>query len=540
MSFVLKNIDSIEYIKELKKKNKIGIFDAVITDPPYNISRENNFTTIGRSGIKFGAWDYAFDQKSWIYEVSPLIKNGGSIIIFNDYKNFGDICNALEESGFHIKDLIRWIKKNPMPRNVNRRYVTDYEYAIWAVKGKGKWTFNKPKKLPYLRPEYRHSIVATGQNKIHPTQKSLELMKNIIRVHTNKGDLIFDPFNGSGTTGIAAISLGRTYVGTELDKTYYQKSLEKLTKVFNESFSKDNVKRSPLYYLGDKYSLLPQIHEYFPKNINNFYDVFGGGGTMLANVQANNYFYNDIDFRLTELVKFLHKSKPSLLLKDLINEIKKRKLTFYNSTTKISSNPKANKLQYLKLRTEYNELKNKTTKLANLHLLLLIIYGFNSQIRFNSSGYFNIPVGKQDLNKNRVEIIKKYIKAIKNKNISFSSLDFFEFITKQNFNKNDFLYFDPPYSITNATYNTIWNNEVDDEKLFNILDILHKNHVKWAMSNVQTSGKLNNKKLMDWLEKNSKKYNVYVLNYNYNNSNYRKKTKGNIEVLITNYVNEKL
>ena len=535
MSFLLKNIDAIEYIKDLKKKNKLEIFDAVITDPPYNISRDNNFNTIGRAGIKFGSWDYSFDQKTWIYEISPLIKNGGSIIIFNDYKNFGDICKALEESGFVIKDLLRWIKNNPMPRNTNRRYVTDYEYAIWAVKGNGKWTFNKNKNVSYLRPEFRYPVVTSGKNKIHPTQKSLKLMKDIINIHTNKGDLIFDPFSGSGTTGVAAISLGRTFVGTELDSKYFDKSFLRISTAFDKSFSKHYVKRSPLYYLGDKYSILPQIYKYFPKKIVNFYDVFGGGGTLLANVQAEKYFYNDINTRVKNLVQFLKNSKEKTLIKDLLEIIKKRKFTYYDSQVKVSQNPKVNKDPFIKLRKEYNELENKETYKANLMLFLLVIYGFNSQIRFNKNGNFNIPIGKQDLNKNRVDIIKNFINAIKNKDIVFSSMDFIDFLQKHNIKKNDFIYLDPPYLITNATYNDIWD-ETQDRRLFSLLDKLDEQNIKWAMSNVTSSGIVINKNLEEW----SKKYNVYNLNFNYNNSNYRKKSKGNSEVLITNYVNEKL
>lgn len=131
------------------QKEKMQV-DFILTDPPYNISRENNFKTMGRSGIDFGAWDRDFDQQSWILECAPLLKNGGSFVIFNDWKNLSYLVEALRNGGCEIKDLLIWHKNNPMPRNVNSRYVTDFECAIWAVKGKKKWTFNKPEQ-PYLR-----------------------------------------------------------------------------------------------------------------------------------------------------------------------------------------------------------------------------------------------------------------------------------------------------------------------------------------------------------------------------------------------------
>nr|WP_245594774.1 site-specific DNA-methyltransferase [Mycoplasma elephantis] len=256
---------------------KSPIFDAIITDPPYNISRKNNFKTLGRAGIHFGEWDINFDQKYWIKEVEPLLKQGGSIIIFNDWKNLGVIANFLEELNFEVKDIIRWIKNNPMPRNIERRYVTDYEFALWATKTNKKWTFNKTKSKKYLRPEYKVSIVAKSDEKIHPTQKPVNLIEQIIKIHTNKNDLIFDPFMGSGSTCIACLKSKRNFYGCEINEIFFKKAKNRIEKF---SFSMNNnsfMTRSPLYYLGDKYKLAPKMLEIFPKNISEFFDVFAGG-----------------------------------------------------------------------------------------------------------------------------------------------------------------------------------------------------------------------------------------------------------------------
>ena len=86
------------------------IFDIIITDPPYNISRDNNFKTMGRAGIDFGEWDKGFDLTGWIKYCNPLLKKGGNIVIFNDWKNMSYIVESLEKNGFEIKDLIRWKK----------------------------------------------------------------------------------------------------------------------------------------------------------------------------------------------------------------------------------------------------------------------------------------------------------------------------------------------------------------------------------------------------------------------------------------------
>lgn len=224
-----------DYKKTIKSIQEKGIvFDAIITDPPYCVSRTHQlgFSNMGRSGMNYGKWDYNFDQKGWIKKCAPVIKDGGSFIIFNDWKNLSYIVEALVENGFKIKDLIRWEKSNPMPRNVQSRYVMDFEVAVWAVKGDSKWTFNKPKQVSYLKPVYKSGVVLGGKKRIHPTQKSLEILEEIIKVHTNPGDLIFDPFGGSFTTALAALNTGRSCVSTEIDKQYYEKSLERFDDKF--------------------------------------------------------------------------------------------------------------------------------------------------------------------------------------------------------------------------------------------------------------------------------------------------------------------
>ncbi len=215
------NSDCIEQMQNLIEK---GIqVDAVITDPPYNISKKNNFHTLkGRKGIDFGNWDKDFDQLKWLEYANKLLKPGGNIIIFNGWKNLGKIAKYLEnEFKYSTKDIIRWKKNNPMPRNMNRRYVSDYEFAIWAVKPGGKWTFNNIKGSGYLRPEFLHPIAAGKEKTIHPTQKSLSLMEDIIKVHTNENDLVLDPFMGSGTTILGCKNLNRNFIGIELNEEYF-------------------------------------------------------------------------------------------------------------------------------------------------------------------------------------------------------------------------------------------------------------------------------------------------------------------------------
>ena len=225
MMIKLYNDDCIKKFATMPR-NKV---DAIITDPPYNISRDNNFKTMGRAGIDFGEWDKDFDLVDWIKYCEPVLKKGGNIVIFNDWKNMSYIVDELEKNNFEVKDLIRWKKTNPMPRNRDRRFITDYEVAVWAVKKGGKWTFNRLSET-YERPEIVCGVTSKKE-KIdggHPTQKPVEVMEWLIKRLSNENDIILDPFMGSGSTGVACKDTNRKFIGIELDKDYYNMAIKRL------------------------------------------------------------------------------------------------------------------------------------------------------------------------------------------------------------------------------------------------------------------------------------------------------------------------
>ena len=213
-----------DYVYNYLVKNNIKV-DHIITDPPYVISKKNNFSTMKsakRKGVDFGVWDEKFDLTEWIYKYSKLVKKDGSIIIFCSYRYISYIIAALEDNDFIVKDFIEWKKSNPMPRNINRRYVQDTEFAIWAVNKKAKWVFNKPEDVSYLRSSFTTPTVSGAERTIHPTQKSLEHLRHLIRVHTNEEQVILDMFMGSGTTGVAALIENRKFIGVEISEQYFE------------------------------------------------------------------------------------------------------------------------------------------------------------------------------------------------------------------------------------------------------------------------------------------------------------------------------
>lgn len=228
------NADAYEKVKDLSER-KIKV-NHIITDPPYNISKDNNFNTMKkpRLGVDFGNWDRGkFDLFSWVPQYSKLLNKNGSMIIFCSYRFISYIIDALEseDAGMVVKDILVWQKSNPMPRNINRRYVQDMEFAIWAVKKNAKWVFNKPDDKPYLRAMFTTSLVSGREKLGHPTQKSLRLMEEIVSIHTNPDEVILDPFMGSGSTGEAALKCGRKFIGIEYEKKYFDMAKKRLEKI---------------------------------------------------------------------------------------------------------------------------------------------------------------------------------------------------------------------------------------------------------------------------------------------------------------------
>lgn len=202
-----------------------GSIDLLLTDPPYNVSQKSNFHTMGRKGVDFGEWDKEFNQQDWLEIACSKVKKGGSAIIFNDYKNIGEMKEVLEKNGFTIKEMLIWKKSNPMPRNRDRLYVTSIEVALWAVKGKG-WTFNRQRNT-YENAIFESSIV-NHKKRIHPTQKPIEIISELVKIHSNENDVVLDCFMGSASTAVACELHNRKWIGFELENEYIELANKRL------------------------------------------------------------------------------------------------------------------------------------------------------------------------------------------------------------------------------------------------------------------------------------------------------------------------
>lgn len=289
--------------------------------------------------------------------------------------------------------------------------------------------------------------------------------------------------------------------------------------------------KSPMNYTGGKYKLLHQIEPLFPEDINLFVDLFTGGGNIAVNVKANKIVANDCEENIIGIYQTFQKYDN---VDELIGQIEEIIKTYGLTIDNMEA--------YNQFRNDYNSLKTSQGNYSplssyniNILLYVLICYSFNHQYRFNSKGEFNMPFGKErsQWNENMKNNLINFHRRIKEKDIVFLNKDFRQ-LKVDKLGINDFVYCDPPYLITCATYNEKdgWNQECEED-LLKLLDELNTKKIKFALSNVLYSKGKTNDLLIEW----SKKYNVHHLDYTYQNCNYHTKDKTNKsdEVLITNY-----
>ncbi len=269
--------------------------------------------------------------------------------------------------------------------------------------------------------------------------------------------------------------------------------------------------KSPLNYPGNKYKLLKQLLPLFPKDIPTFVDLFGGSGTVMANVEAKNYIYNEYNTWVYKIIKMFLETEPKSLLFQVKETMKERNLV------------RGNKEAFLQLREDFNS-GDKTP----LNLYLLSCFCFSNQIRFNSKGEFNTPfAGDRQFSSVMEKNMPLFYEFFKNKPITLLNKNFKDVECCV----GNFVYVDPPYLGTTAVYNENggWTKE-NEKQLYYYLDELTSKNIYWAMSNDLTKNSL----ILDWA---IDKYNIVDLKYDYSKSSYHSKREfgDTKEVLIINY-----
>lgn len=226
---VLKNKSCFDFLKDVDS-NSVNL---VLIDPPYEVSRDTNFLSGGLTGrntdrfrvsMDFGDWDNNFTGLDIVVkECYRVLKKGGTFICFYDLWKITTLKEYMENAKFKQLRFIEWIKTNPVPLNSKTNYLTNSrEIALSGVKG-GHPTFHSD----YDNGIYNYPI-CHDKGRFHPTQKPLGLIEDLIEKHSNKGDIVLDCFSGSGTTAVAALNKERHFIGCELSKEYYKKSIMRI------------------------------------------------------------------------------------------------------------------------------------------------------------------------------------------------------------------------------------------------------------------------------------------------------------------------
>ena len=301
--------------------------------------------------------------------------------------------------------------------------------------------------------------------------------------------------------------------------------------------------QSPLNYTGGKCKLLPQILPLFPKNVGRFFDFFCGGCNVGINVDCKEKIFIDRDEHLIYLYQtFQHLEKEvifnwiyDIIAKYGLSLVSRDGYEFYGCDSSVGLGA-YNREAFNRLREDFNNCAVVDYRYYVM-MYVIIVYAFNNQIRFNSAGEFNLPVGKRDFNSRMHSKLGDFIDCIHSTSCNFICNDFRQF-NAATLTQNDFVYADPPYLITCATYNenNAWN-ECDERDLLKFLDSIHSAGIRFALSNVLSSKGKRNLILSAWLDKNANCYKVIHLKHSYANSNYHKtdKISKSDEVLIINY-----
>ena len=298
----------------------------------------------------------------------------------------------------------------------------------------------------------------------------------------------------------------------------------------------EKIVRSPFFYVGDKYRLMPQLRQLFPRHISTYVEPFAGGGSSFINTSADRYIVNDINFYVVELHKTLSSfvGRSEELLQRLYDLIGKYGLSCSFKHSYVPSELKRkyvktyyahyNKEAYLQLRADFNDSHDL------LILYLLLIYGFNHMIRFNRSGQFNLPVGNVDFNKNVHDAICNYLNFMERNEVVFYNLDFAQFIDQIYLDEDAYVYFDQPYLISDSEYNKHWN-ESEERRLCECLEELDKKGIRFGVTNLVSHKGVTNEIFLEW----SEKYFTYDISSNYISFNNNTIKKDSREVFVTNY-----
>lgn len=437
-----------------------------------------------------------YQNEVYMEDVNELIKKISGDILYLD----PPYTPTQYISQYHVLETIA---KNDLPEvhGIGAHRDNGDQISNWCKKGNVHEEFEKL----ILNAKFKHIILSYSDAGI----MSKEFIEKTLKRYAKEGTYQFKKIDFVKYKNTRAVNK-EMREGTESKKHYEW--------LFYIEKKDTPLYVSPLNYIGGKFEIIELIKSNMPLNkIETFYDLFGGGSTVSININANKVVYNDINWVVKDLLQKITHDQFIDTYKYIEKNIKKYKLE------------KGNKESYIKFREHYNSIEKGSRN--PLDLYLLICFGFEHQIRFNSNLEFNNPCGNSGYNEEMLEKLVSYSCKTKNMNIVFKSLDYKKF--EKEISKNDFVYCDPPYLISCGAYNdgkrgfNGWD-ELQEKELLDFLSRLDKKGVKFMLSNMMDrNGKVNNQ-LKEWIKDN--KYSIIK-----NNKMTKRNRQDRQEILIINY-----
>lgn len=233
--------DSAEQIKGISDHS----VDLILTDPPYNLGRYStgNIKMSWRKDFNndVAEWDnMIFNPAEWLEEFTRILKPTGNIFAFTSYNLLGQWHQAFDPV-FDTFQFIVWHKTNPPPKLRRAGFLNSCELIICAWNKGHTWNFTKQKDMH----NFIESPICMGRervkNPVHPTQKPIKVLSHLIKLASKPGDLVFDPFMGVGSTGVAALQLNRYFTGIEIDPSYFKMAEQRVGAVTPELFTSEEI-----------------------------------------------------------------------------------------------------------------------------------------------------------------------------------------------------------------------------------------------------------------------------------------------------------
>lgn len=366
--------DSRDVIKQIPDNS----IDFILTDPPYNLGQHStgNIPLPGRSAMNndVAEWDKIdFNPEEWADEFIRILKPSGNLFIFTSYNQLGRWYNCLDHR-FDTSNFVIWHKTNPAPKIFKAGFLNSCEMIFTCWNKKHTWNFISQAEMHNFIQSPICMSPERLKNPKHPAQKPVSILKKMIEIASNKDDIIFDPFMGVGSIGVAALELDRRFIGVELDETFFAAAKKRIESTLTISNKKtvmpntytvedlDSMKvrdsnvayHTTLFELDEFFHSKPKVIisensasglqpiikwpggkekelKYILPNVPSFkryFEPFVGGGSVFMAMTATEYYINDFSSELISLYNNIATSNETffwyaeLMDKSWVNSVK--------------------------------------------------------------------------------------------------------------------------------------------------------------------------------------------------------------------------